>query len=145
MRQAVIVDLDGTIADMGKGQPEKRSPFDWHRVGEDQPIGPIIHLVSILRGAGYQIIFVSGRDEVCRNQTDMWLVANGAVVLGICDPLLMRPAGDNRPDEDVKREIYKREIEPNWRVAYVIDDRSKVVRMWRDLDLTVLQCADGDF
>lgn len=149
MRQAVIVDLDGTVADMGKGQPGRRSPYDWHRVGEDTPIGPIVELVRILRIAGHQIVFVSGRDEVCRLVTQHWLIEHGASVgFGVGpadDRLFMRPAGDMRPDEQIKAEIYKHDIEPAWEVAYVLDDRSKVVRMWRDLGLTVLAVADGEF
>jgi hypothetical protein len=60
--------------------------------------------------------------------------------------LYMRPAKDNRRDDRIKAEIYKRDIKPrHGEVAYVVDDRNKVVRMWRSLGLTVLQCAEGDF
>jgi hypothetical protein len=149
MRKSVIVDIDGTVADIGKGQPGRRSPYDWRRVGEDTPIAPIVELVRILRVAGHQIVFVSGRDEVCRLVTQHWLIEHGVSVgFGACpgcDRLYMRPAGDFRPDEQIKAEIFKRDIEPAWDVAYVLDDRSKVVRMWRDLGLTVLAVADGDF
>jgi hypothetical protein len=61
------------------------------------------------------------------------------------DELHLRSRKDNRPDSVVKMEIYKREIEPRHTVAWVLDDRDQVVRMWRSLGLTVLQVAEGNF
>jgi hypothetical protein len=141
--RAVIVDVDGTVALMGKGEPGRRRPYDWHRVAEDDPNTPIIELVRILRAAGFRIIFVSGRDEVCRDATNRWLLNHKAIRLG--EALFMRPEKDNRPDGEVKSEIYKRDIEPYYSMAYVVDDRNQVVKVWRSLGLTVLQVADGDF
>jgi hypothetical protein len=63
VNRAVLCDVDGTVALMGKGDPARRGPFEWDRVGEDDPVGPIIALVDIFRTAGYEIVFVSGRDE----------------------------------------------------------------------------------
>ena len=61
-------------------------------------------------------------------------------------PLLMRKDGDNRPDQIVKRELYERHVVGLYEVEGVLDDRAKVVRMWRDeLGLTCLQVADGNF
>jgi hypothetical protein len=59
--------------------------------------------------------------------------------------LLMRPLGDNRPDEIVKEEMYELHIRGKYNVALVLDDRQKVVDLWRRLGLTCLQVADGDF
>ncbi|KAB1900519.1 5'-hydroxyl kinase, partial [Micromonospora sp. AMSO31t] len=36
-------------------------------------------------------------------------------------------------------------IKDRYRVVGVFDDRQQVVRMWRSLDLTVFQVAEGDF
>lgn len=141
--EVVLIDLDGTLALMGKGQPGRRKPYEWDRVGEDDPNLPIVRLARILRRAGFPAIYISGRDESCREQTLMWLdhhVENVAE-----ERLLMRAHKDNRPDHEVKEEIYRRDIEPKLRVAYVLDDRNAVVKMWRSLGLTVLQVADGDF
>ena len=33
----------------------------------------------------------------------------------------------------------------NYNVKFVLDDRNRVVEMWRSLGLTCLQVADGDF
>lgn len=141
--RVVLVDVDGTVALMGKGEPGRRRPFDWHRVGEDEPNLPVIRLVRMFRREGFATVFVSGRDEVCRDQTLMWLDVHVAAVPSV--HLLMRPHKDNRPDHEVKLEIFKRHIEPNYEVVYVLDDRNAVVAMWRSLGLTVLQVADGAF
>lgn len=59
--------------------------------------------------------------------------------------LHMRPDGDFRPDVEVKKEIYKREIEGQFKVLFAVDDRASVVEMWRAQGLVCLQCAKGDF
>lgn len=57
----------------------------------------------------------------------------------------MRPAGDYRPDQIVKRELYEAHIAGQYDVLFCVDDRNSVVAMWRELGLTCLQCAEGDF
>lgn len=140
--EVVVVDIDGTLADMGKGLPGRRGPFDWVRVGEDTPIEPIVGLVNDLLKAGETVVFMSGRDESCRAETVAWLTVH----LNVWEPVLhMRPAGDNRKDSIVKRELFDQHIAGRYAVRFVLDDRDQVVRMWRDLGLTVLQVADGSF
>ncbi|WP_067507838.1 AAA family ATPase [Actinoplanes sp. TFC3] len=133
----VLVDIDGTVALM-----RDRSPFDWGRVGDDAPNPAVIAAVRAMHAAGNAIVFCSGRDEVCRPETEAWLDLYVKVPY---EGLFMRPAGDSRKDAIVKREIFDREIRERWRVAGVFDDRQQVVRMWRALGLTVFQVAEGDF
>ena len=57
----------------------------------------------------------------------------------------MRPEGDSRKDSIIKREIFDAEVRDRWRITGVFDDRQQVVRMWRQLGLTVFQVAEGDF
>ncbi|MET0422741.1 MAG: AAA family ATPase [Actinoplanes sp.] len=134
---AVLVDIDGTVALMAG-----RGPYDWHRVGEDAPNQAVIAAVRAMHAAGHEIIFCSGRDVVCRPETEAWLELFVDVpYVG----LFMRPEGDNRKDSVVKREIFDTEIRDRWRIVGVFDDRQQVVRMWRALGLTVFQVAEGDF
>jgi predicted kinase len=133
----VLVDIDGTVALM-----RDRSPFDWGRVGNDAPNPAVIAAVRAMHAAGNAIVFCSGRDEVCRAETEAWLDLYVKVPY---EGLFMRPAGDSRKDAIVKREIFDREIRDRWRVVGVFDDRQQVVRMWRALGLTVFQVAEGDF
>lgn len=142
-RSAVLVDIDGTVALMGKGEVGRRKFYEWDRVGEDDPNWPIILLVDTLRHAGFRIIYISGRDEAARDKTEEWLRTHNG--LKADEGLLMRKHKDNRPDDVIKFELYKEHVEPFYYISYVLDDRDKVVKMWRELGLTVLQVAEGGF
>lgn len=135
--KAVICDIDGTLA-LSNG----RGPFEWDRVGEDLPNEPVIEMVTALVCEGYAVILVSGRSNQCRDQTREWL--NEHVPFTWDCPLYMRPDGDYRPDTELKRDIYGRYV-AGLDVLCVFDDRDQVVKMWRELGLTCLQVADGDF
>lgn len=141
MKGTVIVDIDGTLAHMGKQEDGRRGPFDWDRVDEDDPNFPVIELVKVLYNTGYDVVLVSGRMEAARRKTKTWLAGFGLGNL----PLYMRPDDDYRPDTEVKMEIFKAHIDPIGPVAFVLDDRNSVVKMWRELGLTCLQVADGNF
>jgi hypothetical protein len=135
--KAVMVDLDGTIAKM-----TSRGPFDWDRVGEDEPVQNVIDVVKAMSVAGYAVIFVSGRDGSCALQTGMWIESNYG---GDYENIYMRSPKDNRKDNIVKLEIFDKYIRHNYNVVAVFDDRDQVVRMWRSIGLTCMQVEYGDF
>lgn len=143
---AIIVDIDGTVALKGE-----RSPFDWGNVHKDTPNEPVVRMVeSLASTTETEWLFVSGRDEVCRDETIAWLqqyLPHAAGVVGTTPKckLWMRPKQDMRKDVVVKREIYDQHIAGKYYVTFVLDDRNQVVEMWRELGLTCLQVADGDF
>lgn len=134
--RAWICDIDGTIANM-----ITRGPFDWDKVDEDEPIEHVIRLVHDLKKQGYKIILVSGRDAVSRKKTETWLEVYGIPY----DELYMSPENDTRPDDIVKYEIYQNHIADKYYIAGVLDDRQKVVNMWRSVGLFVAQVANGMF
>lgn len=141
LEEVVVVDLDGTMALNLSG----RGWFDWSKVGQDSPNEPVVDLVTTLLSHGYRIVFMSGRDEVCRTETEFWLrqvLPNGYT--GRWD-LHMRAEGDNRSDDIVKYELFDQHIRGQVNVKFILDDRDKVVKMWRNLGLTCLQVAPGDF
>lgn len=57
----------------------------------------------------------------------------------------MRREWDFRQDYEIKKEIYENEVKDKYDVKYVFEDRDQVVKMYRELWLTVLQVANGDF
>lgn len=134
---AILVDLDGTVAIMGR-----RSPYDASLVHLDTPNAPVIQAVRAMHAAGHTIVFCSGRTDDYRHLTERWLAEHVGVPYAA---LHMRKAGDTRRDAVVKREIFENEIRQRWRVVAVFDDRNQVVRMWRELGLTVFQVAEGAF
>jgi len=137
LADAVIVDIDGTLARMNG-----RKPYDFDRVGEDAPVPHIVELVKELAGNGTQIIYLSGREDSCRAATEEWLRCN----VGVDGPLHMRAAGDHRPDSTVKHELYLAHIKGRVRPRFVLDDRDSVVHMWRTVArIPVLQVDYGRF
>ena len=136
---AWLVDIDGTLADMGD-----RGPFDWDRVGEDTVHERVADLVRTIHESGDVIVFMSGRSSECERATLEWLVDH----IGgwaVDSPLHMRSEGDNRSDDVVKNELFENLVRSRWNVLGVLDDRDKVVAMWRAKGLTCLQVAPGAF
>jgi len=131
-------DIDGTLAHMNG----KRGPFDWKKVGQDEPDYALIEILSALEEHTYNhIIILSGRDEVCRTETEEWLEKQGVNY----HALYMRPENDNRKDTIVKEKIYRTHIEGKFNVRAIFDDRDCVVQMWRSLGLPCYQVAPGNF
>lgn len=138
--KCVIVDIDGTVADKGN-----RIAYEWSKVGEDIPKLNIIRLVKILKTEGYEIIFFSGRDAVCRPQTLDWLCLHFGWQPAHFQ-LYMRNENDNRKDSLIKKELFEAQVKDKYFVDFVIDDRNQVVDMWRmELGLVCLQVDYGDF
>lgn len=136
---AIIVDIDGTLAHIKKiNGKDGRSPYDWHKVGEDELD---VTIAEIVESYGDAVLLVSGRDAVCRKQTEDWLAENDIIY----EELFMRPEGDNRKDVQIKLEIYINYIKDNYQIDFVLDDRNQVVELWRRIGLKTLQVAEGDF
>jgi predicted kinase len=135
--KAILVDIDGTLATMAG-----RSPYEWHRVGEDSPVDAVIEAVMAAYLFKRRVIVMSGRDESCRQITEEWL----NTYLGVAwDELYMRPEGDTRKDNIVKYELFNNHVRDNFDVSYVLDDRDQVVEMWRKLGLACFQVNYGAF
>lgn len=121
-----IFDIDGTLANH-KGV---RGPFEEHKVFFDKPIEPVWAVLNSLAANGYKIVFLSGRTDGCREDTELWLkqfMVNRKAKPHI--ELYMRKKGDQRKDSIIKKEIYDAEIFPKYNVIGVFDDRLQVCRM----------------
>jgi hypothetical protein len=57
----------------------------------------------------------------------------------------MRPFGNYTKGEKIKRILYENEVKDKYFVDFVLEDSQKVVKMYRDLGLTVLQPNEGKF
>ncbi|MCU0350376.1 MAG: hypothetical protein MUF43_06030 [Flavobacterium sp.] len=135
--KAIICDLDGTLALMNG-----RNPFDAARCDHDLLNEPVGNLLRNYKKLGYQIILVSGREELFKPQTLLFLEKHAIVF----DALIMRKSKDYRKDAVVKTEIYNEQIKDNYFIEFVLDDRNQVVDMWRkELGLPCFQVFYGDF
>lgn len=142
----VIVDLDGTLAviehrrHLARGKNKNWKKFEEACV-DDLPNGPVIEVVSALHMRGYVIHIFSGRSEAVKPQTLTWLRNNFVQF----DSLTMRPEKDYTPDQELKRKWLYENFPNKEVILCVIDDRRRVVSMWREEGLTCLQVDFGEF
>jgi hypothetical protein len=142
-----VFDLDGTLAGIDHRlhhikQFKPRWQDFFEACDQDQPIDWIIELLQMVRrqaGPNGRVVVLTGRSESVRGKTERWFKRHAIE----CDALIMRPARDFRSDDVLKLELlqgYLRE-HPGYVVRFIVDDRQKVVDMWRREGFNVLQCA----
>ena len=143
----VICDLDGTLADIRHRKHfVEQTPKDWKNffagIAADDLRMDVMDRVMAHENAGREVFLVSGRPDDTREVTEAWLEAK-ANGYRFYRTLFMRRAGDHRPDTDVKREIYDRYFKGR-KIVDVIDDRPRLVCMWRDLGLPVTDVGSNE-
>lgn len=155
-----IFDIDGTLADCshrlhfilppkedlaGDIDLDKIAP-DWESFYKDcvndKPIMPVVELLWALKNNGDKIIYVTGRPIKYMEETRNWLIK---IIGDKHIVMFMRKDGDHRQDYIVKKELYKNCIKPYHIIDGVFEDRKQCVDMWRSLDLTCYQVADGNY
>ena len=141
-----IVDIDGTIADtehrihyITNGHKDWKA---WHaNAHKDGPIEEVVSLLDMAVDCDIKIVLCTARDEMCRQDTIDWLIKYD--IPFHC--LYMRKEGDRRDDDIVKFELLQEIYEAGYEPVLVLDDRDRVVKMWRSAGLRCLQVAPGDF
>ena len=168
MKKTIIFDLDGTLANIDVRRDISTKPngkLNWEIFASpasilnfDTPNDPVIKMAQMFHNDGFKIVIFSGRNDRGFDATVQWL--NDFKVP--FDLLVMRPdkfkdkswpiadgnpaTPDMRfmPDEILKKKMLDAFVDIN-DVFLVVDDRDKVVKMWRDLGLNTFQVAPGDF
>jgi len=132
----VLVDTDGTVADCDG----IRSPFDESRVLEDKVYEVVAEWVRALY-PHYNICIVSGRHDSCGDDTCDWYEMHAIPF----DRILMRYSGDNRSDVIVKQEILNElaAVIGKEHIFAVLDDRPRVIEMWRSNGVRVFPVRGG--
>lgn len=134
---AVMCDIDGTLALRGD-----RGPYDFSRCDEDLlNVSVRQALYSFRRANDDVIVLLSGRGEEHRAKTEEWLRRHEVP----CDELWMRGAGDVRRDDIVKAELFDRHVRHRFAVRVSLDDRDRVVAVWRRMGLPTWQVNYGNF
>lgn len=127
---AVIIDIDGTIADKGN-----RYVFDYSNVINDSPKQEVIDMIGALVSKYNAVpIFLTGRPEKCRADTENWI--NTHSNLNTDHYLLfMRKDGDFSKDIKHKEEVFWNHIDGRYNIIAAFEDRPVVVKLWHELEL----------
>ncbi|MEV6397187.1 AAA family ATPase [Streptomyces sp. NPDC051907] len=134
---AVMCDIDGTLAIRGD-----RGAYDFTRCDEDVLNESVRGaLRSFQRADGDVVVLLSGRGEEHRPLTEAWLARHEVPY----DELWMRAAGDQRRDDVVKAELFDRHVRTRYAVRVSLDDRDRVVAVWRRMGLPTWQVNYGNF
>jgi|688.fasta_scaffold451545_1 predicted secreted acid phosphatase len=137
-----VFDLDGTLCDVShRRQWVATQPKNWDAwnagISEDKPNMPVLEVLHRLSNV-YDIVLVSGRGSEYRQPTIDWLRKHGVHF----SDLYMRTEGDFRPDDEVKSELAD-QVEKDYRIVGVFDDRKRVVDMWIKRGIFVFDVAQG--
>ena len=150
-KNVIIFDLDGTLANIDKRKDistKSNGKLDWDKFFDpsniklDVPNEPVVKMAQMFAENGYTIVIFSGRSDRTKHTTRSWLTHNRIPF----QKLVMRDSSASHyiPDDILKKDMLDKYVDID-DVFLVVDDRNKVVKMWRSLGLTVFQVADGNF
>ena len=151
MKNTIIFDLDGTLALIDKRRELSTKPngkIDFNKLHDpslikhDKPNWPVIKMSQLFAEQGFKIVIFSGRSDKTATATLSWLSQSKVPF----NKLVMRPYKTKNfvPDEVLKKDMLDKHLDIN-DIFMVVDDRQKVVDMWRSLGLICLQVAEGNF
>ncbi len=152
----VLFDLDGTLACCEHRQHHVREfdldcghagKIDWDAFYaacvDDKPLYAAINTLIAFQNAGAEIQIWTGRSDIVRVETMKWLARYG---VGAHLLKRMRPHGNHEPDTTLKmRWLDELILRENRKPDLVLEDRARVVRMWRDNGIPCFQVQDGEF
>lgn len=150
-QKAIIVDIDGTLT---------RDPLlidDKSREGRDifyqkidnyfmvklELIKPTVYLVQYFKAFNIKPIFLTAREDKYEIRLNTLKFLKSKVCTQTNNKnLFMRTENDLRPNYEVKEQILKEEILPNYEVLFALDDEDNNVEMFRKNGILVLQVKD---
>lgn len=130
----IIVDMDGTLSEMGD-----RSPYDGDRVDEDtchEHVKMVVNNYKDRYGPLANVFVFSAREDKgkCREKTLKWLNDNNVLY----DQLVLRKEKDHRRDWIVKYEMFNENVRDKFNIKLVLEDRAQMLRYYDRMNLPVL-------
>ncbi|MBV2357119.1 hypothetical protein KUM39_22540 [Streptomyces sp. J2-1] len=138
LRPLAVFDLDNTLADTAHRQRFlTRKPRDWNgffrAAAEDPPLAEGVALAGELAGE-CEIVYLSGRPERCRRDSQKWLAAHGLPD----GRLYLRREADRRPARTTKLEVLRR-LARDREIRVLVDDDDLVCDDAERAGFTVLR------
>ena len=140
-----LLDKYGEPCTKNKWKPDWKAFYE--ACDQDTPIKPVINMFWALQEYDHEIEIWSGRCESVREKTAKWIMKHILSNESFPDlpfALKMRPIGDNTPDDQLKEKWLDercKHLSLNLEtgittkdchnIDFLVDDRPKVVRMWR--------------
>lgn len=152
--QCIIMDIDGTLSNAehrlhllpnstgDEGEPLSNDWTPFLDAAVDDALNVEIRMLSnAIYQTGRPVVICTGRNERYREATEAWLKKHTVHY----DHLLMRREGDHRPDQVVKKEMLDHIRALGMEPVFAVEDRARVVKMWRDNGIRCLQVCEGNY
>lgn len=151
MKDIIVIDLDGTLADIEHRLPlvncDKPDYDEFHRRCVDDKVSEwclallrVFHNTAVEPGYDptYKVMIVTARNPCVKRETEWWL-ADAGVPADVEIVFVREGEKQIKKDEAAKRDwLHKSGLKD--RILFVVDDRQRVVDMWRQEGLKCLQC-----
>ncbi|HSK26563.1 MAG TPA: hypothetical protein VK894_06600 [Jiangellales bacterium] len=135
-----VIDLDGVVADVAhRIHHLRRRPKDWDAFFAALSTDPVLPeglAVARRLAEDHRLVYLSGRPERTRPETEEWLRRHGLPP----GRLVLRRDGDRRPARLVKVETLRR-LSREAAVSVLVDDDPQVCSAARAAGFTVLEAT----
>lgn len=147
MKNIVLFDLDGTLARVDhRLYLVKHDDPNWKIFNEHCSLDEINDwcktMVEVFQKSGFRVMIVTARNKAVERQT-LWWMAEKEIDPSIEVVFVRSKVGDIGKDADVKR-MWLQQSGLKDQILFVVDDRTRVVDMWRSEGLVCLQCNKWD-
>lgn len=138
-KNIIVIDIDGTMADINHRlhliKCDKPNYDEFFNECQNDLVNEWCRSISnTFLAAGFTVFLVSARPKRVEPRTRNWLNQNGVLYTEL---FCLREDTDSTQDHLLKSEWL---VPWKDRVLFVVDDRQRVVDMWRKEGLTCLQC-----
>lgn len=135
--KAVGFDLDGTLA-----LHVARGPYEFDKIETDAVNVPVARLLRMYYDAGFAVLLLSGGQGEFKEHRERWLAKND---LPYHEFHTRKPGDRERPDDVVKLEMFDEFVRHRYNFQAMHDDRNRLVRLWRHMNIFCPQVAYGAF
>lgn len=144
----IVFDIDGVLADCShrlkyiQGEDKDYDKFySKEELWKDKPIKAGINILDAMNKFEVmrdnprltefygEVIFITGRNEICRDTTSNWLYNNILERPNVSHNLYMRPENDYRPAHEVKESLIEKHIGFE-NILFAFDDDVMVSEMY---------------